>query len=92
YQDRAAKQTMPVDDAKRAALEALSPIRFGKTGYIGVMASGQVIRLLPVKPTSENQHVDTLNDPAGVQAVKRIIGVGTGFIEYEFPRPGTEKP
>ena len=92
YQDRAAKQTMPVDDAKRAALEALRPIRFGKNGYIGVMTSGQIILLLPVKPTSENQHVDSLNDPAGVQAVKRIIGVGTGFIEYEFPRPGTEKP
>ncbi|MCO5397727.1 methyl-accepting chemotaxis protein [Ralstonia soli] len=92
YQERAAKQAMPAEDAKRAALEALRPIRFGKAGYIGVMTSGQIILLLPVKPTSENQHVDSLNDPAGVQAVKRIIGVGTGFIQYEFPRPGTEKP
>ena len=92
YQERAAKQTMPVEDAKHAALEALRPIRFGKAGYVGVMTSGQIILLLPVKPTSENQHVDSLNDPAGVQAVKRIIGIGTGFIQYEFPRPGTEKP
>ena len=92
YQDRAAKQAMPVDDAKRAALEALRPIRFGKNGYIGVIDSGLIIRLLPVKATSENQHVDTLNDPKGVLAVKRIIGVGTGFVQYEFPRPGSETP
>ncbi|MBV8273257.1 MAG: cache domain-containing protein [Cupriavidus sp.] len=41
YQERAARQAISVEDAKHAALEALRPIRYGKSGYMAVADSTQ---------------------------------------------------
>ncbi|MFL9922530.1 methyl-accepting chemotaxis protein [Paraburkholderia fungorum] len=96
YQKLAASGSMPVDAAKKAALEQLRAIRFGAGGYIPIIDSAPNMVLLAPNPSMEGKYMGDVTDPDGVKHFRRIVeiakGPGTGFLTYYWPKPGETEP
>ncbi|WP_213768894.1 methyl-accepting chemotaxis protein [Caballeronia sp. dw_19] len=92
YQKLADSGAMPVDDAKKAALEQIRAIRFGTDGYIPIIDSKPNMVLLATNPSLEGKYMGDVTDPDGVKHFRRIVEVakepGTGFLTYYWPKPG----
>ena len=67
YRKLADSGAMPVDDAKKAALEQLRAIRFGADGYIPIIDSKPNMVLLATNPSLEGKYMGDVTDPDGVR-------------------------
>jgi methyl-accepting chemotaxis protein len=83
-------------DAKREALVAIAAMRYGSDGYVSINDSKPVIVMHPIKPELNGKDVTGLADPAGKHLFVEIVKVGNqgalGYVEYLWPKPGSDKP
>ena len=84
------------NDAKKEAIEAIRKIRFGENGYIFINTSNEISLLHPINPTLEGQKMTTFHDENNVYFMKEIsklaLQKGEGKIDYQWAKPGFEKP
>ncbi|PLZ04430.1 chemotaxis protein [Burkholderia sp. WAC0059] len=87
--------TIPVAEAQRRAMEAVSNIRYGSEGYFTLLNSN-VVLMQPNNPAMVGKDVNSFKDPNGVyyfrQSVALIKAHGHGFRTFAFPRPGETVP
>ncbi|KVE36455.1 methyl-accepting chemotaxis protein [Burkholderia sp. TSV86] len=93
----AQQRAMPEADAKRAALDAIAAMRYGKDGYVSINDSRPVIVMHPIKPELNGKDASNLADPAGTRVFVEIVkaanaGGGLGYVEYRWPKPGADRP
>ncbi|MBF3701129.1 cache domain-containing protein [Burkholderia pseudomallei] len=91
------QNAMPEADAKRAALEAIAAMRYGKDGYLSVNDSKPVVVMHPIKPELNGKDVSGFTDPGGKHLFVEIVKAGNaegglGFVDYMWPKPGADKP
>ncbi len=91
------QSAMPEADAKRAALEAIAAMRYGKDGYLSVNDSKPVVVMHPIKPELNGKDVSGFTDPGGKHLFVEIVKAGNaegglGFVDYMWPKPGADKP
>ncbi|KVK84337.1 methyl-accepting chemotaxis protein [Burkholderia sp. MSMB1498] len=91
------QNAMPEADAKRAALEAIAAMRYGKDGYLSVNDSKPVVVMHPIKQALNGKDVSGFTDPGGKHLFVEIVKAGNtegglGFVEYMWPKPGADKP
>ncbi|MFO1263156.1 MAG: methyl-accepting chemotaxis protein [Rhodoferax sp.] len=103
FRDKAEKGQMSVDDAKKAAAEAVGVSRYGgangKTEYAYIWGLDGSGIMHPIKPEWNGQNMmGKVKDGNGVDVVKSLVdGInasrdGTAFVPTNFPRPGTTVP
>ena len=103
YQAKAVAGTMSVEDAKKAAREAIRVSRYGgaegKSDYFYIFTTEGVGVMHPFKPEWEGQDmIGKVKDTSGLDIVKaevdglRTSKDGTAFVDTEFPRPGKTEP
>ncbi len=103
YQAKAASGAMSVDDAQKAAKEALRVARYGgpegKSDYLYIWSMDGHGVMHPIKPEWNGQQMlGQVKDGGGQDVVKALIdGVksskdGRAFVDTNFPRPGKEEP
>ena len=92
----AEKGQMSMDEAKAQAAAAIGAMRYGDGDYFWINDMDQKMVMHPIKPALNGQDLSTLKDPNGKLIFKDMIAAvrkdGKGFVDYLWPKPGTEAP
>lgn len=97
YYKLSQQHVMPEADAKQKALDAIGAMRYGSDGYISINDSKPVMVMHPIKAELVGKDLSNFADPAGKHLFVEIVKAGNqnggkGFVEYLWPKPGSDKP
>lgn len=94
--ERARKGNVTEAEAKAEALRQLSRLRYGADDYVWVNDMHPRMVMHPMRPELNGRDLTTNKDPNGkalfVEFVNAVSKDGAGFVDYEWPRPGVDKP
>jgi methyl-accepting chemotaxis protein len=83
-------------EAKQRALDALRALRYSGNEYFWVNDMGARIVMHAVKPELDGKDMSDSRDPNGKPLFKAFVDTvkaqGSGFVFYEWPRPGDVEP
>jgi methyl-accepting chemotaxis protein len=83
-------------DAKAAALAAIKKLRYDKTEYFWINDMVPNVVMHPIKAELDGKNVSDMKDPNGlalfVEFVKVVQAQGEGFVAYEWPKAGSDRP
>jgi len=97
-EEYAAVQTsgVAVADAQKRALARVAALRYGNDDYFWVNDMQPRMVMHPMKPEMNGNDISTFKDPNGKPLFVDMVNVvkkdGAGFIPYEWPKPGFDKP
>ena len=97
-EEHAAVQTsgVAVADAQKRALARVAALRYGSNDYFWVNDMQPRMVMHPMKPEMNGNDISTFKDPNGkllfVDFVNVVRKDGSGFVPYEWPKPGFDKP
>jgi methyl-accepting chemotaxis protein len=93
--DRSQKGEITLDDAKKLAADLIRSMRYEKSNYFWVDTYDGTNVVLLGKPVEGKNRIDT-QDKKGKYIVKEFIAnaqkPGGGYLDYWFPRPGSDTP
>ncbi|MBF0393675.1 MAG: cache domain-containing protein, partial [Alphaproteobacteria bacterium] len=96
HEHMAREGMMSEEDAKRAALAAVSTLRYAGEEYFWVNDMHPRVLMHPIKPALDGKDVTDLKDPAGkalfVAFADTVRANGEGFVDYLWPKPGHDQP
>ena len=96
YQALSAKGTLPEAQAKLAAMASLRGLRYGGNEYFWINDMQPKMLMHPIKPELEGQNLSETKDTNGnqlfVSFVKVVNASGAGFVDYMWPKPGSDNP
>jgi len=82
--------------ARMTAAARISKLRYGKGDYFWINDFGPRMIMHPAKPELNGQDLTQNKDPNGkqlfVEFVKVVKNQGSGFVEYQWPKPGKDAP
>ena len=94
YVKQAQSGALPEDEAKKLAIASVRAIRYGTSGYLGILDSKLFQVLNPVRPDTENKINDFI-DSTGKHFTAEIVkhGLdGSHITTYLYPKPGEQEP
>ncbi|AEF53984.1 methyl-accepting chemotaxis protein [Marinomonas posidonica] len=84
------------DEAQRYAMETIKGIRYAGTEYFWINDYNAVIVMHSVKPSLDGKDLANLEDPNGKKLFSEFVKVvkaqQAGFVDYLWPKPGSEQP
>ena len=89
---------LPVEEAKRSAVNAIRGLRYGEGDYFWINDLHPRMVMHPVKPELEGKDLTNHTDPSGkhlfVEMVRTVTAdrSGTGFLPYLWPKAGSSEP
>ena len=85
-----------VADAQKRALARVAALRYGNNDYFWVNDMQPRMVMHPMKPEMNGTDISTFKDPNGKALFVDMVNVvkkdGAGFVPYEWPKPGFDKP
>jgi methyl-accepting chemotaxis protein len=88
--------TMGEAAAQKAALAELATLRYGGQEYFWVNDMTPRMVMHPMKPELNGKELGGMTDPNGkhlfVEFVETVKSSGAGFVDYMWPKPGSEAP
>ncbi len=92
----AQKGDLAVADAQKRALARVAVLRYGSNDYFWVNDMHPRMVMHPMKPEMNGNDISTFKDPNGKALFVDFVNVvkkdGAGFVPYEWPKPGFDKP
>jgi methyl-accepting chemotaxis protein len=92
----AQKGDVAVADAQKRAMARLAALRYGNNDYFWINDMQPRMVMHPIKPELNGQDITSLKDPNGKALFVEFVNVvrkdGAGFVPYEWPKPGFDKP
>ena len=92
----AQKGDIAVADAQKRAMARLATLRYGNNDYFWINDMQPRMVMHPIKPEMNGNDLSTYKDPNGktlfVDFVETVRKDGAGFVPYEWPKPGFDKP
>ncbi|CAB3796297.1 methyl-accepting chemotaxis protein [Pararobbsia alpina] len=92
FGDQAAAGAMPVEQARKLAMDSIRNMRYGQGGYFAILSSQLRVVMQPMQPQMNGKDVSDYKDPNGVYVFRDMGAVikrdGQGFTAYAFPKPG----
>jgi methyl-accepting chemotaxis protein len=96
YQKQAASGSISEADAQKAALDQLAGLRYGGEEYFWVNDMTPRMVMHPIKADLVGKDLSGMADPEGkhlfVEMVEVVKRSGAGFVNYLWPKPGSEQP
>jgi methyl-accepting chemotaxis protein len=96
FNDLATKGTLTPAAAQSGAVAALRNLRYSGNEYFWVNDMQPKLVMHPVKPELEGTDISGLKDlngnPLYASFVKVVNASGAGFVDYMWPKPGSDKP
>ena len=96
FEKEAREGRMSVDEAKKAAMNTIRSLRYDKVEYFWINDFTPTTLMHPIKPELEGKSMSEVKDPTGkvlfVEFVNVVKASGAGFVDYLWPKPGSEKP
>ncbi len=87
---------MSREEAQALAIAAVKDLRYSKDGYFWINDTGPKMIMHPIKPALDGQDLSGIKDPNGkylfVEFAKTATKDGAGFVDYYWPKPGSDKP
>ncbi len=87
---------MPRAEAQKQAILLLRNIRFAGDNYFWINDLHPTMVMHPTKPQLDGTDLSDFKDPNGkalfVEMAATVSQHGAGFVAYEWPRPGADKP
>jgi methyl-accepting chemotaxis protein len=84
------------EQAKNAAAARLAALRYGANDYFWINDMHPKMVMHPMNPKLNGADLSDNKDPNGkllfVEFTRTVKTSGSGFVEYEWPKPGAEKP
>ncbi len=84
------------ENAKQQALAQIKSLRYSGSEYLWVNDMNQVVLMHPIKPQLDGKDLTDLQDPNGKYLFREFVTVvkndGEGFVDYLWPKPGSEDP
>ena len=97
YEKQAQAGKMTDDEARTRALETIGSLRYEEKEYLWINDMQPRMVMHPMRPDLNGKELADYKDPNGkrlfvafVDAVKQ--GGGAGYVEYMWPKPGSDKP
>lgn len=96
FEKLAREGKMPLEDAKKAAMNTVRDMRYDKNEYFWINDFTPTTLMHPIKPELEGKAMNEVKDPTGkvlfVEFVKVVKASGAGYVDYLWPKPGSEAP
>lgn len=95
YEQLSRDGKMPVADAQQAALAMVRTLRYDKVEYFWINDHTPKTLAHGAKAALEGQDMSGLKDPNGKVLFVEFVKVkadGAGFVDYLWPKPGSENP
>ncbi|MFO1320655.1 MAG: methyl-accepting chemotaxis protein [Burkholderiales bacterium] len=87
---------MTQDEARSAAARALKSLRYGGKEYFWINDLDYRVVMHPTKPEMDGTLQGDMKDPHGVYIYREVVKAakehGSGFVRYDWPKPGTSEP
>jgi len=87
---------LPREQAQAQARQAISALRYDGQEYFWINDMQPRVVMHPIKPALDGKDVSDLKDPNGLALFKAFVDEvrknGKGFVSYQWPKPGNEKP
>jgi len=95
YADLAQKGAMPVEEAKKAALEGIATLRYEGSNYFWVNDLNGILLSHPSLKDRIGKTALDMRDANGLAMFERFVEVarrdGAGFVEYWWTKPGQQE-
>ncbi|MBN8967624.1 MAG: cache domain-containing protein [Rhizobiales bacterium] len=92
----AAKNTISTEEAQKRAATRVGALRYGQGDYFWINDMHPRMIMHPMRPELNGKDLTENKDPTGKQLFMEMIDVvkrdGAGFVPYEWPKPGMDKP
>jgi len=95
YAQRADNGEISVEDAQKAATDALKAMRYDSNEYIFITDFNSRLVMHPIKPSLIGKDMSAAKDPNGVELFNIISETGRkgeGFVTYHWPKAGFDDP
>ncbi len=96
YAKQAKAKTMPVEEAKKKAMEAVKNLRYDLDDYFWINDLEPRMVMHPIKAEMDGKNLSEEKDPNGkrffVAMVETSKSNGAGFVDYFWAKPGSTKP
>ena len=96
FHAQSAKGTMPEDEAKQRAMEAIRPLRYSGAEYFWINDMHPRMVMHPIRPDLQGQDLSGNKDPTGkllfTEFVNTVKKDGAGYVDYMWPKPGSDVP
>ncbi len=96
FEKRASSGELTQEEARRQAIETLRTMRYNGEDYFWINDFGPRMVMHPTKPELEGKDLSATKDPNGKALFIEFVAVarqhGQGFVDYMWPRPGTDAP
>jgi methyl-accepting chemotaxis protein len=83
-------------DAQKAALAAVKALRYDTNEYFWINDMHPAMVMHPMKPELDGKDISDFKDPNGKRLFVAMAEVvrkdGAGFVDYQWPKPGKDKP
>ena len=83
-------------DAQKRAMARIAALRYGNNDYFWINDMHPKMVMHPIKPEMNGNDLSSYKDPNGkllfVDFADTVKKSGSGFVPYEWPKPGFDKP
>ncbi|KRR18413.1 methyl-accepting chemotaxis protein [Bradyrhizobium retamae] len=83
-------------DAQKRAMARIAALRYGNNDYYWINDMHPKMVMHPIRPEMNGNDLSAYKDPNGkllfVDFVNTVKKDGSGFVPYEWPKPGFDKP
>ncbi|TAK46633.1 MAG: methyl-accepting chemotaxis protein [Xanthobacteraceae bacterium] len=90
------KGELPASEAKSRAAMRISALRYGNGDYFWINDMHPRMVMHPTNPQLNGKDLSENKDPNGkalfIEFVRTVNQQGAGFVPYEWPKPGADKP
>lgn len=95
-QAAAFRKEVSIGIAQRQAAARIGALRYGNGEYFWINDLKPVMVMHPIKPELNGKDLSSIKDPQGKRIFVEIADVvksrGSGFVEYQWPKPGKDAP
>lgn len=88
--------TMSREQAQALAIQAIQKLRYDDKEYFWINDMQPRMVMHPIKPDLDGKDIGEMKDPNGLALFSAMVAVvrkdGKGFVAYQWPRPGSDKP
>jgi methyl-accepting chemotaxis protein len=90
------KGGIAVADAQKRAMARVAALRYGNNDYFWINDMQPLMVMHPIRPELNGTDLSANKDPNGKTLFVEFVNVvkkdGAGFVSYEWPKPGFDKP
>ena len=88
--------TLSREAAQALASQTIKGLRYNGSEYFWINDMRPHVVMHPTKPDLDGQDASGIKDPNGVAVFRKFVDVvrsqGKGFVSYQWPRPGSDRP